>query len=213
MYYGAMQGIPPLTDVLTRMVMLSARYGYRNGMRRFFQPILIDRWGDRGDYRGQQLNAGDGVPGSASDPNWNARADPAWSPDGTSVVYWQALVAPPDCGGANPISSAPGGRRTRLMVARLPDRRPLRLGGQVAPAAVSVPWGTRYNPGDPMPKRCPSAPAGKYTMGGWKGGEAAVEIRKAPNGRITFVSAKYTGFTDDGSHIIGKTFRRPLPGT
>ncbi|PZQ51111.1 MAG: hypothetical protein DI555_21340 [Novosphingobium pentaromativorans] len=209
MHYGAMQGVPPLTDELTRMVMLSARYGYRNGMRRFFQPILIDRWGDRGNYRGQQLNAGDGTPGSPSDPNWNARADPAWSPDGTNVVYWQALVTAPDCGGSNPLpcptSSEPGSRRTRLMIARLPERSPLPLRRKVEPVALSAPWGTRYRAGDPMPKRYPSAPAGKFSMDGWKGGKALVEIRKAKNGRISYVSAKYAGFTDDGAHIIDGT--------
>lgn len=206
MYYGAMQGIPPLTDEITRMVMLSARYGYRNGMRRFFQPILIDRWGDRGNYLGQQLNEGDGSAGSPSDPNWNARADPAWSPDGTHVVYWQALVTSPDCGGPNPLpcptSTEPGGRHTRLMIAHLTDRKPLPLGRNVVPAALQVPWGIRYQAGDAMPRRQPSAPAGKFTMLGRKGGKALVEIRKAPNGRITYVSAKYMKYTDDGRHFI-----------
>lgn len=56
-----------------------------------------------------------------------------------------------------------------------------------------------------MPKRYPSAPAGKFTMDGWKGGTALVEIRKAENGRISYVSAKYTRFTDDGAHIIDGT--------
>lgn len=209
MYYGAMKGIPPLTDELTRMVMLSSRYGYRNGMRRFFQPILLDRWGDRGNYAGQQLNAGSGEPGSPSDPNWNARADPAWSPDGTAVVYWQALVNAPDCGGANPlpcpVSTEPGGRQSRLMIARLPDRKPLPLNRQAAPGPISVPWGTPYRPGDPMPKRTPYIPAGKFTMPGRKGGSVQVEVRKAPNGRTTYVSANYVRFTDDGAHIIDGT--------
>lgn len=209
MYYGAMQGVPPLTDELTRMVMLSARYGYRNGLRRFFQPILIDRWGDRGDYVGQQLNAGPGRPGSPSDPNWNARADPAWSPDGTNVVYWQALVTEPDCGGANPlpcpVSTEPGGRRSRLMIARLPSRKPLPLNRKVPPEPVSVPWGTPYRPGDPMPRRYPFVPAGKFTMPGRVGGSAQVEIRKTAQGRTAYVSASYASYTDDGVHIIDGT--------
>lgn len=217
MYYGAMQGIPPLTDEITRMVMLSAEYGYRNGMRRFFQPILIDRWGDRGKYLGQQLNAGDGTPGSPSDPDWNARADPAWAPDGTNVVYWQALVSTPDCGGANPLpcpaSSEPGGRHTRLMIARLPERAPLPLGRTVAPGSISVPWGTRYRPGDAMPKRYPAAPAGKFTMMGHTSGQAQVEIRKSQTGRITYVFASYTDFTDDGANIINGTESAEIANT
>lgn len=206
MYHGAMQGIPPLLDIITLPVTVSAQFGYRNGLRRFFQPILIDRWGDRGDYAGQQLNAGPGEPGSPSDPNWNARADPAWSPDGTNVVYWQALVTSPACGGANPLpcptSTEAGGRRTRLMIARLPDRKPLPLDRTVAPAPVTVPWGTPYRPGDGMPARQAFAPAGKFTMNGRVGGSAQVEVRRDAADEITFVSADYANYTDDGVHVI-----------
>lgn len=209
MYYGAMQGIPPLTDQLTLMTMLSATYGYRNGLRRFFQPILIDRWGDRGDYIGQQLNAGNGAPGSPSDPNWNGRADPAWSPAGTAVVYWQALVTAPDCGGVNPlpcpVSTAQGGRHSRLMIARLTSRKPLPLDRKATPGRITVPWGTPYKPGDSMPTRFPSLPAGKFTLEGSVGGSAQVEVRKADNGRTTFISATYRKYTDDGLHIIDGT--------
>ncbi|MEJ5979296.1 hypothetical protein WG901_21765 [Novosphingobium sp. PS1R-30] len=207
MYYAGMQGVPPLTDMLTLMVKLSDEYGYRNGQRRFFQPYLIDRWGDRGGYLGQQLNPGPGTPGSASDPNWNARADPAWSPDGTNVVYWQALVTAPACGGANPLpcptSTEPGGRHSRLMIARLPDRKPLPLGRVARPGKITVPWGAAYKPGDPMPARM-GVPEGKFTLAGRKGGSARVEIRKT-GGRVAFVSASYEAFTDDGEHVIDGT--------
>lgn len=193
-----------LNSILTLMVKLSDRFGYRNGERRFFQPYLIDRWGDRGDYLGQRLNPGPGTPGSPSDPNWNARADPAWSPDGTNVVYWQALVTAPACGGANPlpcpVSTEPGGRHSRLMIARLPDRTPLALGRVARPGKIVVPWGTRYKAGDPMPKRV-GLPEGKFTLAGRVGGSAQVEIRKS-GGRVTFVSAIYDKFTDDGRHVI-----------
>ncbi|RZI76931.1 MAG: hypothetical protein EOP13_00115 [Pseudomonas sp.] len=209
MYYGAMQGIPPLIDQLTRMVMLSAQYGYRNGLRRFFQPYLVDRWGDRGSYAGQQLNAGSGEPGSPSDPNWNARADPAWSPDGTAVVYWQALVTAPACGGPNPlpcpVSTEPGSRRTRLMIARLPSRKPLAPRRAIAPRSIAVPWGTRYRAGDAMPNRAAFAPAGKFTLAGRQGGSAQVEIREASPGRISYVAARYDGYSDDGIHVIDGT--------
>lgn len=204
MYYAAMQGVPPVTDMLTLMVKLSDNFGYRNGERRFFQPYLIDSWGDRGTYQGQRLNPGPGTPGSPSDPNWNARADPAWSPDGTNVVYWQALVTAPACGGANPLpcptSTEPGGRHSRLMIAHLPDRKPLRLGRVARPGKITVPWGVRYKAGDDMPVRM-GVPEGKFTMTGAKGGSAEVEIRKTA-GRVTYVSATYSGYTEDGEHVI-----------
>src|SRR5947199_1617207 len=104
MFLAGMRGLPPLTDLVTVSAVSSVR---NNGDRRFFQPFLLDRYGDRGNYYGQQLNAGNGKPGSPSDPNWNAMADPRWSPDGGSVVYWQAQVTSPACGGSNPLPCPP----------------------------------------------------------------------------------------------------------
>ncbi|MFD0855105.1 hypothetical protein ACFQ07_22885, partial [Actinomadura adrarensis] len=97
MFMAGMRAIPPITDLISTSATSSTR---NNGQRRFFQPILIDRFGDRGTYAGQQLNAGDGAPGSVSDPYWNGMADPKWSPDGTQITYWQSFVVPPACGGA-----------------------------------------------------------------------------------------------------------------
>ena len=105
LFLAAMRGVPPLTDLVTTAAVASVR---NNGARRFFQPYLIDRYGDRGSYQGQQINACPNPsdiskPGSICDPNWNGEADPRWSPDGTAAVYWQALAVPPACGGANPL--------------------------------------------------------------------------------------------------------------
>ena len=175
MFVAAMRGIPPLTDLVTSGAVSSIR---NNGERRFFQPFLIDRYGDRGTYQGQQLNAGDGKPGSASDPNWNAMADPRWSPDGTSVVYWQTLVTSPACGGPNPLpcplSTEPGGRRFRMMIARFTSRKPLSI-KQPLPISDSVSWGTPYTPGSPIPTRA-LIPEGEYTLKGLVSGFAKVTI-------------------------------------
>jgi hypothetical protein len=207
MFVAGMRAIPPITDLLTTSAVSSIR---NNHQRRFFQPILIDRYGDRGSYNGQQLNAGDGAPGSASDPNWNASADPAWSPDGTAIVYGQRLVTAPACGGANPLpcpeSNEPGGRRSRLMVARLTSRDPLPVRDEpIAPVSDEVPWGTPYEPGTPIPVR-PYPPAGTYTLQGRVFGEAEVEITwNAENTAISTVAASYTDFSDDGYHVLNGT--------
>jgi hypothetical protein len=201
-WYAGMRGVPPLTDMVN--ISLPA-HGWRVAHRRFFQPFLLDRWGDRGAYHGQQLNAGPGTPGSASDPDWNGRADPAWAPDGTKVVYWQALVTAPACGGADqaacPVSTEPGGRRTRLMLATLTSRSPQPV-KPVAPIPDEVPWGVPYRPGDPLPKRA-RIPAGVYTLPGRVSGQATVEIKDMPGGAgLGAVSVSYQDYTDDGAHVI-----------
>ena len=205
MWYAGMQGIPPLMDLVDAFI---SAFAWRNVNFRYFEPILIDRYGDRGDYRGQQLNAGPGTPGSPSDPKWNGRADPAWSPDGTNVVYWQALLTSPACGGANqvscPVSTEPGGRRTRLMIAHLTSRKPLHL-APAKPIPDLVPWGFAYHPGDKLPVRY-QLPAGKYILLGKVSGQADVEFRAvAPGFGFNFASTRYTNFSDDGLHIINGT--------
>src|SRR5262249_12320340 len=78
MYFaGPMLGWPPLIGLATASEIATL---YNNGNRRFFEPYLIDRYGDRGDYHGQQVNActtgpcstlETGPGNSASDTLWN----------------------------------------------------------------------------------------------------------------------------------------------
>jgi len=198
MFVAGMRGIPPITDLLSVGAVASVR---NNHDRRFFQPFLIDRWGDRGRYEGQRLNAGDGTPGSISDPDWNAMADPRWSPDGTSVVYFQGLVTAPACGGANPLpcpeSTEPGGRRFRMMLARFTSRKPLSI-SPLRPVSDEVPWGTPYVPGSPAPSY-PMIPEGAYTLHGLKSGVANIRITQSPDHRkIQKVEVSYEKYSDDG---------------
>jgi hypothetical protein len=221
MFIAGLPGVPPLTDHVSG-VPYAVSSMRNNGNRRFFQPYLLDRYGDRGNYHGQQVNACDkgDVPkpgsGSICDPLWNGRADPAWSPDGTKIVYWQALVTAPSCGGANPLpcpsSTEPGGRRTRLMIADLTTRKagkPTR----VSPVADTVPWGIPFAPGDPFPIRA-HLPAGEYTLAGRKAGSAKVVIREdAAKTKITFVSVTYTDYSNEGGNVLNGTERAELVGT
>ncbi|CAI7974116.1 hypothetical protein FRAHR75_1260006 [Frankia sp. Hr75.2] len=206
MFLAGMRGIPPITDLITTSATSSTR---NNGPRRFFQPILIDRYGDRGDYAGQQINAeGDGSPGSVNDPNWNGMADPKWSPDGTAIAYWQALAVSPACGGTNPLpcetSTEPGGRTSRLMIAHLTNRKPSPA-PKVAPISDEVPWGVAYEPGSPIPTR-PHPPAGTYTLRGANHGTAKIEITETPDKTaIDTVSVAYTDYSDDDTTTLNGT--------
>lgn len=204
MWMSGMRGIPPLTDLVTVTAASSTR---NNGMRRFFQPILIDRHGDRGDYFGQQVNAaGDGSNGAVNDPNWNGRADPAFSLDSSKITYWQALVVSPACGGENPLpcpeSTAQGGREYRVMLARRTGREPTEP-APVYDAGDNIPWATPFPPGSTVPDQFTLA-EGNYTLHGRVSGSAEVSVTASPYtvSGVGSVSVNYTDFSDDGDHII-----------
>lgn len=204
MWMSGMRGIPPLIDLVSVTAASSTR---NNGPRRFFQPILVDRYGDRGNYFGQQINAaGNGGNGAINDPNWNGRADPAFSPDSTKITYWQALVTSPSCGGSNPlacpISTAQGGRNYRLMVAKLTSRKPTRP-AKVFVIPDKISWATSFPPGSTPPGN-PPLNAGNYTLKGKVSGEARVRFIPTAPGQTRFntVAVNYTNYSDDGKLIL-----------
>ena len=208
MFLAGMRGIPPLIDTLITGAVSSIR---NNGLRRFFQPWIIDHYGDRyyddgRYYQGQQINAaGDGSPGSVNDPYWNGGADPRWSLDGTRIVYFQTFTVAPDCGGVNPLpcpnSTEPGGRTVRMMMATLTSRKPLKW-KPVHPVSDDIPWGQPYVPGSPNPVVMP-LPAGNYTLAGKVSGHAEVAfITNSANTSIGTVAVTYYNYSDNGDNFI-----------
>ncbi|KAF4972955.1 hypothetical protein FSARC_612 [Fusarium sarcochroum] len=200
MWMSAMRQIPPLIDLVAVTVASSTR---NNGPRRFFQPILVDGYGDRDNYYGQHVNgAGDESNGSVNDPNWNGRADPAFSHDGTRITYWQDIVVSPQCGGANPlkcpVSTAQGGREYRIMVAELTSRKP-KNPPPVFDIPDFLPWAVPFPPGALLPSE-DSLQAGNYTLRGQSSGYAHVRLIGEP--RISTVAVDYNNYSDDGEHIL-----------
>ncbi|KAF4629202.1 hypothetical protein G7Y89_g8950 [Cudoniella acicularis] len=203
LFLAAMRGVPPIVDLVITAITASVR---NNGQRRFFQPWLLDRHGDRGSYSGQKINAaGGGSLGSVNDPQWNGMADPKWSHDGTAIVYWQQMTHFPACGGANPLpcpkSTEPGGRIDRIMIARLTSRTTVPQ-KPVAPISDTVPWGLPYIPGSELPSPKP-LPPGSYTLIGKVSGFATVSlIAGAGSTFISTVAVTYQDFSDDGENTI-----------
>ncbi|RDW85921.1 hypothetical protein BP5796_04246 [Coleophoma crateriformis] len=208
MFLAGMRGIPPLVDLLITGAVSSVR---NNGLRRFFQPWIIDRYGERyyddgRYYQGQRVNGvGDGSPGSVNDDYWNAMADPKWSLDGTRIVYFQTFTVAPDCGGVNPLpcrnSTEPGGRTRRIMMATLTSRKPLQW-EPVPPVSDVIPWGTPYVPGSALPTRA-SVPAGNYTLAGQVSGYAEVAfIMNQANTSLGTVAVTYHNYSDNGNNYI-----------
>lgn len=206
MWLSGLRGIPPLVDLVSTSATSSTR---NNGYRRFFQPWLIDRFGDRGDYFGQKINdAGSGLPGSGSvnDPEWNGMADPRWSPDGTDIVYWQAFTVSPACGGANPLpcyaSTAQGGRDARIMLATLTNRK-RRNPPKVVPVVPDVvPWGTPYIPGSRSPVRQSPAPGNYVYKGRCRGSANVTLISNTAGTALQAVRVAYADFSDDGVNVL-----------
>ncbi|KAM0715463.1 hypothetical protein Q7P37_008961 [Cladosporium fusiforme] len=201
-FMAGLRGVPPIVDMVTTTACSSVR---NNGRRRFFQPYLLDRHGDHDDYYGQEINAASqGTPGSgaADDPEWNGRADPWFSPDGTRIVYWQAQTVPPECGDPNPLpcynSTEPGGRTERVMVAHLTSRRPIPA-RKVEPIPDIIPWATPYQPGSPAPARIYPR-EGHYKLAGAHSGHASVSLTEnASKTRLRTVEVTFhEGFSDDG---------------
>jgi hypothetical protein len=198
-FISAMPGIPPLTDQLGTTGYVS---GIRNnGNRRFFLPYLVST----GDGASEQINTAAG-----EDGDWNAAADPVWLASSTAVVWAENLVTSPACGGSNPlpcpVSAEPGGRDSRVMIARFPT---LKASRAVPPKVVSddIPWGTPYLAGQAFPVR-PHLPAGSYTLYGTVCGVAHVVITADSSSTlITEIAVSYGNFSDDGAHTISGTER------
>ncbi|KAH7074032.1 hypothetical protein BKA63DRAFT_567197 [Paraphoma chrysanthemicola] len=206
MFMSGMRHIPPLIDLVTITVASSTR---NNGNRRFFQPILIDGYGDRGDYFGQQVNAeGDKSGGAVNDPNWNGRADPAFSHDGTKIVYWQAIVTGRECGGLNPlpcpVPTTQGRREYRLMLARLTSRTPQEV-PPVFNVPDQIPWATPFPPGSSVPRTPQNLVAGQYTLHGKISGEAIVKLISSTSdqsGSYDTVAVNYTNYSDFNGYTL-----------
>jgi hypothetical protein len=190
-FISGMEGIPPITDLLSTGWVSQMR---NNLNRRFFLPWLVNP----ARAQSEQINAG-------GDPNWNAAADPVWLADSAGVVWAENLAC-----GANPTphqcaqSSEPGGRNSRVMLARFPTLPPT-VPIPLAPDTLTVgSWTIPYN-GGPLPPlpQTTFLPSGTYTIDGNVRGSATVVITdNAANTAIQSIQVTYDHFSDNGRNVI-----------
>ncbi|KAH6980873.1 hypothetical protein BKA56DRAFT_486732 [Ilyonectria sp. MPI-CAGE-AT-0026] len=205
MFLSGMRNVPPVTDQVNTAVTSATR---NNGQRRFFVPYLLDNYGDRGNYYGQKINGpGFSAPGSGDfrDPEWNGQADPRWSPDSTRLVYWEAHVESPACGGANPLpcypSKEPDGKDIRIVLASFTSRKPSKF-VPVAPVPDNVPWAKLYVPGGSTEER-EGLPPGQFILKAKVTGYAKVQVGRTGNATDSNqIAVTYNNYSDDGMTFL-----------
>ena len=135
--------------------------------------------------------------------NWNTTSEAWWSQDSTKIIYREQ-----NFGGAA-TTVEPGGRNTRLVIARLIDRQPKPY---TPPAPISDvrPVGDAVHTGRPgtvaRKQRCRRQ--GTYTVRGAVFGTAEVTLQQnlsGPQPLISDVAVSYDNFSYDGINVINGT--------
>ncbi len=194
-WISGLEGISPISSNLVSLGVISQMRN--NGNRRFFEPWLTSTVVPKTE----QVNA------AVADPNWNAAADPAWLANSAGVVWVENFAC-----GANPTphqcagSTEPGGRNSRLMIARLglppsPAIPPAPI-SNTAPAAWAIP----YTPGQTLPT-FPPIPSGTYTVEGNVVGYATVVIAdNSTNSAIQSIQVTYHNYVQSrGLNVVNGT--------
>jgi hypothetical protein len=194
-WISGLEGISPITSNLLSLGVISQMRN--NGNRRFFEPWLTSTIAPSTE----QVNA------AVADPNWNAAADPVWLANSAAVVWVEnfacgANPAPHQCAG----SSEPGGRNSRLMIARfaLPPSPAI----PPTPISNSAPssWAIPYTAGQTLPST-PPIPSGTYTIQGNVTGDATVVIAdNSTNTAIQSIQVTYNNYVQArGLNIVNGT--------
>ncbi|WP_157186783.1 hypothetical protein [Nocardia jiangxiensis] len=188
-FLGGMQGVPPLTDQAGTTGLVSGLHDNVN--RRFFLPQLVDP----NTGRSEQLEP---------NGNWNTAADPAWLADSSAAVWAENLAC-----GANPSphtcagSPEPGGRNSRVMIARFPGFQP--TPAPSVPIAPDATWGLPYQPGQAIPAR-PHLAAGTYTAQGSIQGTAKVVVTEDSSKALVMnLAVTYTDYSDTPGVVLNGT--------
>jgi hypothetical protein len=149
-----------------------AVFGTRNPQ--IAEPWLVDANDARPGYLGQPLAAGAIAAGWDSKPNFR------WKPDGTAVVFWQQRI---------------GGTATRVVVARLTERRPGRP--QPVRATPAPRWAAPVGGYVPPDVSVPSLHRGRVS------GTIEVAQRPSPVPGFDFlIEVTYRNYADEAGFVV-----------
>jgi len=191
-FISGLQGIAPITDLLTTAIVSEARNA---GNRRFFEPWVTSL------ARGQaeQVNA------ASANPDWNAAADPVWLADSTAIVWAESYAC-----GANPVahqcagSGEPGGRNSRVMIARFPLRPSQAIPPAPIPDNLAASWGIPYT-GQALPVPSLTISSGTYTIKGEHGYATVVITDDSAGTTIDKIQATFHDYVQNGRNVINGT--------
>jgi hypothetical protein len=156
----------------------------------YLEPWLLDRWGERGDYLGQELLA-------PAPDGFEPSPGVAWHPDGTKLLLmesrWKRLTPP----GEMP--------ETRLRLVRLTSRVPLDPAAVVPAVPTPEPgWAIRYE--DWV---VPDS-TGVTVIAGRVSGTATL-THELPNVLSGALQVDYERYSDDGERVLDGFERLSIP--
>ncbi len=192
-----LSGLEGVAPIATSLVTIADVSEMRNaGNRRFFEPWITSTSAPLTE----QVNA------ATADPNWNAGADPVWTADSTAVVYAENFACGANASGRYCAGSGePGGRNSRLMIARLAlppskPKSPVPI-SNTAPSSWAVPYTGQALPGYNI------IPTGTYTITGDVAGTATVAITdNSSDTGIQTMDITYSGYEQaQGMNVINGT--------
>jgi hypothetical protein len=191
-FISGVQGIAPVTDLLTTAAVSEIRNA---GSRRYFEPWVVSP----AQGRAEQVNA------ASADPDWNAAADPDWLADSTAIVWAEnyacgANPSPHQCAG----SVEPGGRNSRIMIARFPLPPSKATPPAPIPDNLAASWAIPYT-GQALSAPSAVIPSGTYTVGGERGYATVVITDNNAGTAIDEVQAAFHDYVQNRANVINGT--------
>jgi hypothetical protein len=144
------------------------------------EPWLVDQYEARGSYIGQPL-----APGAIA-AGWDSQPTFRWNRQGNKITFWQAQIG--------------GARSTRVVVAHLLNRKPIKPPRGRGPATPTPTWAPRLVGFVPPDRRKPHSRRGRFS------GRLTVSMSRSPiPGWASLLTVHYKHFSDRRGLVFNGT--------